>query len=345
MFQFDAIVSIGLNEGGGNTTTTNRESREKEYNDTSSHNFTRNELLLSSFTVRQTPLNEMAKNGMNGDVRQQLIAQSSDNDYQSMKRAFDTFNEKMDLYMNFYGSEMSFLTTKLNNVKDKLNTLDMLQHEIDQIMNRQNTAEQKLQVIQEAIFGSQSINNKLDRLELSMQRMHVRIDELTEKQKKFNPQYEQTKPKKQPDDPLAESGEQFKNFESKIEQLVGFVHNFAELNRLESTDILNRLGNMQSQLIQFFDVKELIPTNQRNVNNTIEQYAITANENPQYSLHLNDTSVIKDATETNSMNMTSAPMESIEMQSTPFTQNEDMKLSVAKQKPQRKRKRTANMVS
>lgn len=344
MFQFDTIVSIGINEGES-ISATNRESKENDYSEKSAHNFTRNELLSSSFTVRPTPLNEMAKNAMNGDVKQQLIASSTDNDYQSMKRAFDTFNEKMDLYMNFYSSEMSFLTSKLNNMKDKLNTLDILHHEIDQVMNRQNTAEQKLQVIQEAIFGSQSINNKLDRLELSMQRMHVRIDELAEKQKKFNPQNEQTKQKKQADDPPADSDEQFKNCESKIEQLVGFVHSFAELNRLESTDILNRLGNMQSQLIQFFDVKELIPSNQRNVNTTTEQYAKTVDAKPQHSVRLNETSTIKDAIETNSTNFASAPMESIEMQSTPFTQNEDMKLSIAERKPQRKRKRTTNMVS
>lgn len=344
MFCFDTIVPIGKTEGRSESTS-NSGFKESEKNP---HNFTRNELLSSSSTSfieqvatteRPTAISEMAKNLMNSDVKQKLIASLPDNDYQSMKRAFDTFNDKMDLYMNFYSNEMSFLTTKLNNVKDKLNTLDTLHHEIDQVTNRQNTAEQKLNEIQEAISGSQSINSKLDQLELSMQQLHVRIDELMEKQRQSTAPSMQTKQYKPADDPLADSDD----CESKIEQLVGFVHSFAELNRLESTDILNRLGNMQSQLIQFFDVKGLIPTNQRNTTSTMEQDFQMANT--EHSISLNDTNTIQDATETNSTHMTTILTESNEMPSTLLNQSDDTKLSISNQKSMRQYKRMTNRVS
>lgn len=286
---------------------------------------------------------------INSDVKAKMTTSSpADNDYQSMKRAIDTFNEKMEMYMNFYGNEMSFLTTKLNTLKDKLNTLEVLHHEIDQVMNRQNTADQKLQVIQDALFGSQSINGKLDRLEFSVQQLHARIDDVMEKQRKFTPQAVQMKRNKDNDDPLSDSDEQFRNCESKIEQLVAFVHSFAELNRLESTDILNRLGNMQSQLIQFFDVKGTITTNQsgqRNPgNDTTELGFQVVEETTQHLNHWNDTNVLKNIGEPND-GTDVIGIESTEMPSILSNLSDDRKLSTSISKSIRKRKRMTNIVS
>lgn len=296
--------------------------------------------LLSS-TVAVRPM-EMGKKSINDDVKEKVTVSSPDNDYQSIRRAFDTFNEKMEIHMNFYGNEMTFLTKKLNTLKDKLNTLEILHHEIDQVMNRQNAADQKLHMIQDALFGSQSITGKLDRLEFSMERMHERIDELQEKQSrlKFTSQTEQTKRIKESDDTLSDSDEQFRNVESKIEQLVAFVHSFAELNRLESTDILNRLGNMQSQLIQFFDVKGTIINNQigqPNENDTIKNGFEMVAE----TTTLNDTNVLKD--DTNRINDTAVNEDgTTEMPSTLLNSNDDKNSNL---KSIRKRKRMTNMVS
>lgn len=329
---FDIVVSIEVNEGRNNLMLSNAFGKSvSDSNEKNLQNFSQNEV-ISTLLGPNT-----LKKRINVDVKQKVTASSPDNDYQLMKRAFDTFNEKMDLYMNFYGSEMTFLTTKLNNLKEKLNTLEILQHEIDQVMNKQNTNEQKLQIIQESISGSQSINSKLDRLELSVQQLNVRIDELTEKQRKFSLPNVQ---KKHAEEQLSENDEQFKNCESKIEQLVGFVHSFAELNRLESTDILNRLGNMQSQLIQFFDVKGPIVLNQRNATDTILHEIEMVEETTQHS---NDTNALKDAIEINSseVNVTMAT----EIPSTLVNVNDDGKLSTSNPKFNRKRKRTTNMVS
>lgn len=307
------------------------------------HHFAGNE---ATTTMTQLPIafNEMAtKKPINERVKQQVTTASADNDYQSMKRAFDTFNEKMDMYMAFYGNEMSFLTTKLNTLKDKLNTLETLHHEIDQIVSHQNVAEQKLHVIQDAIFGSQSINSKLDRLEVLMQQTHVRIDNLMERQRKLTQSGDETKRKKADDDQSSNGDEQC---ELKIEQLVAFVHSFAELNRLENTDILNRLGNMQSQLIQFFDVKGTIPTNQlieKAANETDENEFQTIESTLQNSNQLSDTQTANATIQTNSTHISMG--ESMKMPSTPLNSRIDTQNpSTRSSQFSRKRKRTAYMV-
>lgn len=288
---------------------------------------------------------ETGKKPINNDVKEKVTASSPDNDYQLMRRAFDTFNEQMEIHMNFYGNEMTFLTKKLNTLKDKLNTLEILHHEIDQVMNRQNGADQKLHMIQDALFGSQSITGKLDRLEFSMERLHERIDELQEKQSrlKFTSQTVQTKRIKETDDSSSDSDEQFRNVESKIEQLVAFVHSFAELNRLESTDILNRLGNMQSQLIQFFDVKGTIINNQvsqQSENDTTKHGFEMVDE----TTPLNDTNELKD--DSNGINGTAVNgNDATEIPSTLSNLNDDKNSSNSNLRSLRKRKRMTNMVS
>lgn len=314
----------------------------------------------ASFTMRPSTSNEITK-PINDDVKEKMTIASSDNGYQSMKRAVDTLditisslNEKMERYMNFYDSDMLFLTTKLNNLKEKLNTLEILNHNIDQLVNRPNTAQQKLQIIQEAIFGSQSINGKLDRLEVSVQQLHARIDELQQEQTKFNTQISEMKQnKKQKDEPSTDSDEHFRNVESKIEQLVEFVHSFAELNRLESSDILNRLENMQSQLIQFFDAKEMIASNQRNANDTIKQGMENLDEIVQFSNGVNATDATKtpkDSIKFSSSDVTTEQADSqrnisTEMPSTLLNLNDDRRLFTSNAKSIRKRKRMTTMVS
>lgn len=298
---------------------------------------------LSTTTRQPFTFNEMVTKPINEHVKQKTVTSSSrdvNNDYQSMKRAFDIFNGKMDVYMAFNGNEMSFLTNKLNTLKDKLNILETLHHEIDQIVSRQNMAEQKLQTIQDAMLGSQSINNKLDRLELLMLQTLFRIDDLTEKQRKLTPSRDEMRRKNANDEQLASDNDQC---ESKIEQLVGFVHNFAELNRLENTDILNRLGNMQSQLIQFFDVKGTTsPTTQtieKTVNNTIE-YAIEASESmTEHSNELNDEKLPNITIQSDS---TEQFLKESQPTSTLFVKT-DTKIDTPISMSRRKRKRTTNI--
>lgn len=354
VFFVGSTDSIGTNDGLNKPAT--YDDSQQSVNDSNEqaqiHNFTRTDEKKMSTTMPPTstqmlnkPINVRQSND-GGQQKMTTVSSRDDNDYRTMKRAFDTLNEKVELFMTFYVNELSFVTTRMNNMKEKLNTLDILQHEIDQVIRHQNTAEQKLHAIQESIFGSQSIGSKLDRLELSMQQLHVRVDELI-KQKKTTPSNEQVKRKNEQDDPMTSSDEQLTSCESKIEQLVAFVHSFAELNRLESTDILNRLTNMQSQLIQFFDAKETIATNQINhhrVNDTHEQDSI-ANEQVSLLNGQNYTNSLKYETEAN-LNSTDCAMgESIEKLTTEINLSDDRKLNSLNSTTVRKRKRTINAVS
>lgn len=179
----------------------------------------------------------------------------NNNEYRSMKRAFDIFNEKMEFYMSFYTNELTLLTTVLSEYKEKIQTVENIHDKVNQIIERQNGFELKLSSMPEKIAGSQSFVHKLDHIEHSLQYLRERIDDLksNDKQRRFD---EQTKWADQSQTSNANNGEQqLNNCEYKIDHLISFVHNFAELDRLESSDVLNRLGNMQSQLIQFFDVK------------------------------------------------------------------------------------------
>lgn len=181
----------------------------------------------------------------------------NDNDYQSMKRAIDTFNAKMDVYMDYQANEMAAHTIKLNSMKDKLNTLDVLHHEIDRLASRQNMVEQSLQVIRDAILGSQSINNKLDRLELLMRQTNVRIDDFMAKQWKWTTTPANDDTKRKPnveEDPMPGNSEQC---EMKIEQLIAFLNSFAELNRLENSGEIHITLYKSSSLITLINTKIL----------------------------------------------------------------------------------------
>lgn len=334
----DSVVSAELNENQNKSAPLDEFKNDASDGDdkTMQNNFLRNEEKLSTTQMPFAFIEMATKQPINERVKQQVTTASSDNDYHLMKRAFGTFNEKMDMFMVFHANEMSFLTTKLNTLKDKLNTFETLHHEIDQIASRQNVAEQKLHVIQDAIFGSQSINSKLDRLEVLMQQTHVRIDNLMEKQGKLATSGDETKRKNDIDDQLTNDDEQC---EAKIEQLVAFVHSFAELNRLENTDILNRLGNMQSQLIQFFDVKETItkiPFNEKTVNESKENEFSTIESTLQSLNQLND---VQTTIQTNSTHIFIG--DSMKM---PFNSRNNTKISTSSSPIFRKRKRTINSV-
>lgn len=355
LFFVGSTDSIGTNDALNEPAT--YEDSQQSVNDSNEqaqiHNFTRTDEMKLSTTMPPTstqmlnkPINVRQSND-GGQQKLTTVSSRDDNDYRTMKRAFDTLNEKVELFMTFYVNELSFVTTKMNNMKEKLNTLDILQHEMDQVIRHQNTAEQKLHAIQESIFGSQSIGSKLDRLEFSMQQLHVRVDELI-KQKKIPPSNEQVKRKNEQDDPLTSSDEQLTSCESKIEQLVAFVHSFAELNRLESTDILNRLTNMQSQLIQFFDTKETIAPNQINhhrVNDThTNERDSIANEQVTLLDGQNYTNLLKYETEANLNSTDCVLSESIEKLTTEMNLSDDRKLNTLNSTSVRKRKRTINAV-
>lgn len=200
-------------------------------------------------------LNHSSDDGENIEKSTVSSVGSENNEYRIMKRAFDIFNEKMEFYMSFYTNELTLLTNVLSEYKEKIQLIENVHDKVDQMIERQNGFELKLNSMPETIAGSQSIGHKLDHIEHSLQYLRERIDDLTsnDKQRHFD---DQTKFVDQSQTSNANNGEQqLNNCEYKIDHLISFVHNFAELDRLESSDVLTRLGSLQSQLIQFFDVK------------------------------------------------------------------------------------------
>lgn len=342
-----SIASIETAESPIKSTASNNFKQSVNNNDEKMpHNFDLTEV-ISTITSLPMARHGMSAKPINESVKQKVTDSPPDNNFDSMKRAFDTFNEKMDSYTAYSTNEMSFFTAKLNTMNDKLNSVEILHHEFDEVISHLNAVEQKLYMIQGAIFGSQSMNSKLDRLEISMQQMHIRMDELMERQRKLAPRSDQTKRNKHNADTMPSRDELLLNCESQIEQLVAFIHSFAELNRLESTDILNRLGNMQSQLIQFFDVKGLITNqvNQRAINDTKESSTISTVESiTRKSSQLIDAKVSNDAIDTD-FSDAFVQMPSIKMPTSSSNRSINKKVSFSNTKSHRKRKRTANTVS
>lgn len=195
----------------------------------------------------------------------------------TMKHVFDAFNDKMEFYTAFHANELSLLRNTLNSLKDKMRVFDVLHGKVEQLIDQQNIAQQKLHVIVEAVVGGESMNSKLNRMEYSLQYLHSRIDELITKQNSKNDIDDQLK-SENVYITASVSNEQMSSCETKVDQLISFVHNFAELNRLESTDILNRLGNMQSQLINFFDLSKEVGANHRAQNVKITKKSENSSE-------------------------------------------------------------------
>lgn len=328
----------------------NDSDKEIRSNFTSTNEVTSTTASILPYALNDKIASEVSSTTTNAARERQKVSDSSlhvdNNDYQSMKHAIDTqsFSEKMNVYMDYQANEMAAHTIKLNSLKDKLNTFDVLHHEIDRMVSRQNMVEQSLQVIRDAILGSQSINNKLDRLELLIRQTNVRIDDFVAKQWKWptaSPASDETKRKINIDDePMTDNNEQC---EMKMDQLVAFVHNFAELNRLENSDILNRLGTMQSQLIQFFDIKSAIAINRLNHtacgNETKENDSRSPDDFIPNLILLNDTKTenVTNATVDDLFETTTVP-------TLPITINDERNMSNSSLRVARKRKRTARGV-
>lgn len=133
-------------------------------------------------------LNHSNDDGKNIEKTTVSSVGSDNNEYRSMKRAFDIFNEKMDFYMSFYTNELTLLTKVLSEYKEKIQLVENIHDKVDQMIERQNGFELKLNSMPETIAGSQSIGHKLDHIEHSLQYLRKRIDDLTsnDKQSRFD---------------------------------------------------------------------------------------------------------------------------------------------------------------
>lgn len=174
--------------------------------------------------------------------------------------------QKIDVNQAIYVDELSSMADviigsfgrSLRELNARMQTLEMLSHQIDELTDYKNNVDTKLFRLSENTEANQMLTAKLNDLQHSVDYVRLQMDHIIEKTGqqpiRANKAASVSAAVSDVEAKLASSGEQnAANCETKIDQVISFVHNFAEINRLESSDILNRLSNMQTQLIHFFD--------------------------------------------------------------------------------------------
>lgn len=189
------------------------------------------------------------------------------NEYLILKRSIENLNEQMDRFNNYYFNEMNNkISTMLANINSvavamrslqgKTQVLESSHHNIDALIDRMNGIDRKLDQLKQTQDETASIDNKLIEMEHSLNHLHKRID---------NSGYESftnTIIKEEQNvggnnNSDSQFSEQNPTCETKIDHVISFINSFAEINRLESSDILSRLSSIQTQLISFFDIQNV----------------------------------------------------------------------------------------
>lgn len=190
-------------------------------------------------------------------------SESHRNEYLILKRSIENLNEQMDRFNNFYFNEMNnkisimlaninSLAVTMRSLQGKTQVLESSHHNIDTLVDRMNGIDRKLDQLKQNQDETASIDNKLIEVEHSLNQIHKRID---------NSGYETfTNTINKEEQNVNNAGNQFieqnPTCETKIDHVISFINSFAEINRLESSDILSQLSSIQSQLISFFDIQK-----------------------------------------------------------------------------------------
>lgn len=173
--------------------------------------------------------------------------------------------QKIDVNQAIYVNELSSMADviigsfgrSLRELNARMQTLEMLSHQIDELTDYKNNVDTKLFRLSENTEANQMLNVRLNDLQHSVDYVRLQMDHIIEKTVprpiRTNKAASMSATVSDVEATLASGEQNAANCETKIDQVISFVHNFAEINRLESSDILNRLSNMQTQLIHFFD--------------------------------------------------------------------------------------------
>lgn len=201
----------------------------------------------------------------------------SKNDHDEIKslisHVVDDLMQKIDVNQAIYMNELSSMTDviigsfgrSLRELNKRMQTLEMLSHQIDELTDYKNNVDTKLFRLSESTESNQMFHVRLNDLQQNIDYVRSQMDQIIEKtvqqpkraNKMSSMNVAAAAAAIDADRTLASGEQNTANCESKIDQVISFVHNFAEMNRLESSDILNRLNNMQTQLIHFFDADKL----------------------------------------------------------------------------------------
>lgn len=236
------------------------------------------------------------------------------NDHDEIKslinHVVDGVMQKIDVSQAIYVNELSSMADviigsfgqSLRELNARMQTLEFLSHQIDELTDYKNTVDTKLYRFSEHTEAIQMLNVRMTELQQNIDYVRTQMDQVIERtlrqpksaHKVASSSSMSAAGVSDAESTLASGEQNAANCESKIDQVISFVHNFAEINRLESSDILNRLSNIQTQLILFFDadkvsVKSHIYSNSRekvlrNKSITCDEHVHTTTEAIQTSL-------------------------------------------------------------
>lgn len=245
-------------------------------------------------------------------LRQNVASGRPRNDHDEIKslinHVVDGVLQKIDVNHAIYMNELSTtadviigsFSRSVRGLNARMQTLEMLSHQIDELTDYKNTVDTKLFRLSENTEAEQMLNVRLNDLQQKIDYVRSRMDRFNEKmfqQPNGSNKANAAVVDSEMETTLASGEQNAANCESKIDQVISFVHNFAEINRLESTDILNRLGNMQTQLIHFFDADKV---NAKSHNHPNSREKIYRNKTDSSDEHTNATTDVLQSNVTSS---------------------------------------------
>lgn len=175
-------------------------------------------------------------------------------DYRILKQSMDKLNEQMNRFNEFYINQMNekiaallsdlnSLATTLHSLQEKAHVLESSFQQFDALAHRMNGIDQTLD--QPKIIQGKNVsidNTSFDTKNLEqMNRRYNNTNAISEDEHDEEKTFIDSNP----------------TCETKIDHVISFISSFAEINRLESSDILSRLTSIQSQLISFFDREQV----------------------------------------------------------------------------------------
>lgn len=174
-----------------------------------------------------------------------------------LSKRFDTIDAVLLNELSMINNRISTIERSLQHLTDNFESIETMSRQIDELADHRNAIDIDLAQLKSTQDVNQMINSKLIDLQQTVDYLKSHLETI-EQQYPYGRKYDSFERNNQnnirrmngnADDDTSNAA----NCESKIDELISFVHNFGEINRLESSDILTRLSNMQTQLIHFFD--------------------------------------------------------------------------------------------
>lgn len=228
-----------------------------------------------------------------------------------LSKRFDTIDAVLLNELSTLNQRINSVEGSLRHLNERFESLEMISRQIDELADHQNAIDIDLAQLKSTQDINQLINNKINEIKQTVDGLKNHLE-----QSEYINERNANKNNNNGND-ISNVNENIvdniENCESKIDELISFVHNFGEINRLESSDILTRLSNMQTQLIHFFDAykgsskAQSVLHAQTFINKTFNEYFEQTNNNVPYTENVlenisNKTDVKQNNNDSNNIN-------------------------------------------